>query len=219
MRNIGIELIASMLIIWGILPSINTRGACVYCLAIVCIGVVLWVISYTHADINLKRLILQWDAAVGIAGITGLSGVLIILLTALLKSLPAAAVIGLFVYMASVYLYLQTHEEYHSLGRREGYEQRRRERPSQRRRQPATQRQIRRREPLRTKGFSKVSPAEYSKIPDDAIEPFTHSKIHDLISGGNSIMKCNECGAYYDKEVWEYYGKICARLGCVNKPV
>jgi len=214
MRNIGIELIASMLIIGGIVLSINARGACVYCLAIVFIGVVLWVINYTHPDINLKHLILQWDAVIGIAVITGLSGVLIILLTALLKSLPAAAVIGLFVYIASVYLYLQMHEEYHSLGRREVYEQRRQERPSRRRQQPPT----RRRRPLHTKGFSKVSPGEYSKIPDDAIEPFTHSKIHDLISEGKSIMKCNECGAYYDKEVWEYYGKICARLGCVNKP-
>jgi len=41
----------------------------------------------------------------------------------------------------------------------------------------------------------------------------------DLIAQGKSIIRCRDCGAYYDKEVWEHYGKICVRIGCSNAEV
>jgi len=69
------------------------------------------------------------------------------------------------------------------------------------------------------KGFSRVKKKEYKKIPKDAIDPFTHHDIHDLIAQGKSIIRCRDCGAYYDKEVWEHYGKICVRIGCSNAEV
>ena len=71
----------------------------------------------------------------------------------------------------------------------------------------------------RLKGFEKVKPSEYAEIPHDAIEPFTQDKIHDLIAHGRKIIRCKDCGAYYDEEVLEYYGNICARMGCSNSEV
>jgi len=69
------------------------------------------------------------------------------------------------------------------------------------------------------KGFSKVKQKEYKKIPEDAIDPYTEERIHYLIAKGKTIIKCIDCGAYYDKDVWEYYGKRCVRIGCSNAEV
>ncbi|ODS35336.1 MAG: hypothetical protein A7316_04110 [Candidatus Altiarchaeales archaeon WOR_SM1_86-2] len=71
----------------------------------------------------------------------------------------------------------------------------------------------------RPKGFSVVNPKSYPAIPKDAIDPFTHENIHDSIAGGKRIVKCRDCGAYYDEDVWKYYGKTCARDGCSNAGV
>jgi len=68
----------------------------------------------------------------------------------------------------------------------------------------------------KSKGFIEVKPTEYKKIPEDAIDPFIQDRIHDLIAQGKKIIRCMDCGAYYDKEIWEYYGKICTRTGCSN---
>ena len=115
----------------------------------------------------------------GLMGITVLSGILIIMVAMLSKSLVVGGGMGLVAYIGLTYLYLQMHEEYHSSVRGERYRPQRRQRHPQRRQQPPTQGC---RRPLRTKGFSKVNPREYSKIPEDAMDPFTHNKIHDLIS-------------------------------------
>jgi len=69
------------------------------------------------------------------------------------------------------------------------------------------------------KGFTRVGEKEYAKIPEDAIDPYTGERIHDLIAQGKSIIRCRDCGAYYDKEVWGHYGKICVRIGCSNAEV
>jgi hypothetical protein len=63
-------------------------------------------------------------------------------------------------------------------------------------------------------GFSEV--ADYPKIPDEAIDPYTGESIHDLIARGKTIVKCNDCGAYYNREILEYYKMNCARFGCRN---
>ncbi|ODS39193.1 hypothetical protein BEH94_03205 [Candidatus Altiarchaeales archaeon WOR_SM1_SCG] len=63
-------------------------------------------------------------------------------------------------------------------------------------------------------GFSEVK--NYSKIPDDAIDPYTLDKIHDLLAQGKRIVKCNSCGTYYDREVLNFYGNSCAVFGCSN---
>ena len=68
-------------------------------------------------------------------------------------------------------------------------------------------------------GFEVVRSREYEQIPGEAIDPFTLHKIHDLITQGKKIIKCRDCELYYDKEVWEYYGKICATMGCSNSEV
>lgn len=66
------------------------------------------------------------------------------------------------------------------------------------------------------KGFSKTGSREYGKIPEDAIEPYTEEYIHNLISQRRPIVRCKDCGAYYDEGVWNYYGKKCVRIGCSN---
>ncbi|ODS34999.1 hypothetical protein BEH94_12145 [Candidatus Altiarchaeales archaeon WOR_SM1_SCG] len=68
-------------------------------------------------------------------------------------------------------------------------------------------------------GFAPVKPGEYEKIPDEAIDPFTLHKIHDLIARGKKIVKCRDCGVYYDEEAWIFYGKTCATMGCSNSDV
>jgi hypothetical protein len=68
--------------------------------------------------------------------------------------------------------------------------------------------------PINSSGFSEVT--NYSEIPEEAIEPYTEKSIHDLIAQGKTIVKCNECGAYYNKKILEYYKMNCARFGCKN---
>lgn len=68
--------------------------------------------------------------------------------------------------------------------------------------------------PAASSGFSEVK--NYSEIPEGAIEPYMAESIHDLIAQGKTIVKCNECGAYYNKEILEYYKMNCARFGCKN---
>jgi len=68
--------------------------------------------------------------------------------------------------------------------------------------------------PLRQSGFSEVT--NYSEIPEGAMEPYTEKPIHDLVAKGKTVVKCNECGAYYNKEILEYYNMNCARFGCKN---
>ena len=67
---------------------------------------------------------------------------------------------------------------------------------------------------ITSSGFSEVS--DYHKIPDEAIDPYTGESIHDLIALGKTIVKCNDCGAYYNREILEYYKMNCARFGCRN---
>lgn len=68
--------------------------------------------------------------------------------------------------------------------------------------------------PAASPGFSEVR--DYSEIPESAIEPYTEESIHDLVAQGKTIIKCNSCGAYYNKEILEYYKMNCARFGCKN---
>ena len=91
-----------------------------------------------------------------------------------------------------------------------------REGPSRSIRESPEERSVPRKKP---KSFSKVKEKEYAGIPEDAIDPYTEERIHDLIAQGKSIIRCRDCGAYYDKEVWEHYGKICVRIGCSNAEV
>jgi hypothetical protein len=65
-------------------------------------------------------------------------------------------------------------------------------------------------------GFEAANPRKYEQIPEEAIDPFTLYKIHDLIIQGKKIIRCRDCGVYYDEEVWRYYGKTCATMGCSN---
>lgn len=69
------------------------------------------------------------------------------------------------------------------------------------------------------KGFSGVNEREYEEIPKGAVEPYTEESIHNLIAQGRPIVKCKGCGAYYDRDVWKYYGKMCARIGCSNSEI
>ncbi|ODS39246.1 MAG: hypothetical protein A7316_06145 [Candidatus Altiarchaeales archaeon WOR_SM1_86-2] len=70
--------------------------------------------------------------------------------------------------------------------------------------------------PRHTKGFSAVKESRYPEIPGEAMDPFTMDNVHDLIKDGKKIVKCEECGIYFDEEVWEYFGKTCVRIGCQN---
>ncbi len=68
--------------------------------------------------------------------------------------------------------------------------------------------------PPGSSGFSEVM--DFSEIPEEAMEPYADERIHDLIAKGKTIVKCNECGAYYDKEILKFYNENCARYGCGN---
>ena len=63
-------------------------------------------------------------------------------------------------------------------------------------------------------GFSAVK--DYSEIPDEAIDPYTQHRIHELITQGKKIVKCNACGTYYDREILNFYQNSCAVFGCAN---
>ena len=208
-----VELVGDILVILGIVVLIITQKVSIYGLGILFIGVVLLLVYYTLSEIDFAHLIFQRGSIIGVTGFIVLSGVLIILLAEYFESLLVGAVVGSLTIYTLVYLYIRMHERYRSLRRRDRHIQERF--PDLRQRQPPTQR--RRRRPLRTKGFSEVNPNEYSKIPMEAVDPFVHDKIHDLITEGRKIMKCNECGVYFDKAVLEYFGKTCTRIGCPNK--
>ena len=210
-----LKLIADILITLGISLLIITQKISIYDTVILSVGVVLLLINYTRLEVDFIPLFFQWtavkDAIIGFTGIITLSAVLIISLAEFLESPLSGVVVGSLAIYTLAYLYLQIHGRYRSLRRRERYI---RERFPQLRQQPPIPRRMRR--PLRTKGFSEVNPIEYSKIPRDAVDPFVHDKIHDLITKRSKIMKCDECGVYFDKEVWEYFGKTCTRIGCKN---
>jgi hypothetical protein len=63
-------------------------------------------------------------------------------------------------------------------------------------------------------GFSEVK--NYDEIPDEAIDPYTQHRIHELITQGKKIVKCNACETYYDKEILNFYRNSCAVFGCAN---
>ena len=72
------------------------------------------------------------------------------------------------------------------------------------------------RHPLYLPGFTEIT--SYFNIPEHAQDPYTGENVREMFNRGIRIVRCNDCGAYYDQEVWNTLGKRCVQPRCSNNP-